>query len=407
MRRIAIVGAGQAGLQLALGLREYGHEVTLVSDRTAEEIRSGRVLSTQAMFGPALQIEREAGLHLWERQTPSVRAVRTTVIDPPGEAALAFTGWLDQAGQSVDQRVKVAGWLELLQERGGRVEYGTVDRAGLRRLADRHELTIVAAGRGELSGIFPRDEARSPFDRPQRTLSCVYLHGVQAPPAPAELHTRIVVVPGVGEAFLQPALTTSGTCTILLWEAVPGGPFDCWQDRPAPHDHLERSLRLLREYAPWEHALCAEAEPTDKTCTLYGAVTPVVRHPVARLEGGGEVLGMADAVALNDPVTGQGANNAARCAAGYLRAIDERGDAPFDAPWMHETFEAFWQHARHAAAFSAAMLGPLPGHLQRVLAAAAENEQVARRFAAVYADPSQGEWLLDPAVADAYLASVR
>lgn len=39
MRRIAIVGAGQAGLQLALGLRERGYDVTVVAARTPR--RSG------------------------------------------------------------------------------------------------------------------------------------------------------------------------------------------------------------------------------------------------------------------------------------------------------------------------------------------------------------------------------
>ena len=57
MPRVAIVGAGQSGLQLALGLLEAGFEVTLVSNRTAEEIASGRVLSSQCMFESALQTE--------------------------------------------------------------------------------------------------------------------------------------------------------------------------------------------------------------------------------------------------------------------------------------------------------------------------------------------------------------
>ena len=38
-RRIAVVGAGPAGTALALGLVRQGYDVTLVSDRTAEEIR--------------------------------------------------------------------------------------------------------------------------------------------------------------------------------------------------------------------------------------------------------------------------------------------------------------------------------------------------------------------------------
>jgi 2-polyprenyl-6-methoxyphenol hydroxylase-like FAD-dependent oxidoreductase len=59
MSRILIVGAGQSGLQLALGLQRAGHEVTVMSARTSEEIRGGRVMSTQCMFGQALDTERE------------------------------------------------------------------------------------------------------------------------------------------------------------------------------------------------------------------------------------------------------------------------------------------------------------------------------------------------------------
>ena len=39
MRRIAIVGAGQSGLQLGLGLLDTGYDVTMITNRTADEIR--------------------------------------------------------------------------------------------------------------------------------------------------------------------------------------------------------------------------------------------------------------------------------------------------------------------------------------------------------------------------------
>ncbi|MDT0447727.1 styrene monooxygenase/indole monooxygenase family protein [Streptomyces hesseae] len=377
-----------------------------MSARTAGEIRDGHVLSTQAMFGPAQTIEREAGLNLWDDRVPAVHSVRATMIDPPGTVSAAITGRLRHPQRSVDQRVKLSGWLELFERRGGRVEYRSLDRAGLGELARRHELTIVAAGRGGLSGLFPRDPARSPYDRPQRTLSCLYLRGVAAPPDPAETHVRILRAPDVGEILFQPALTTSGPCTILLWEAVPGGPFDCWQDRPSPHDNLRRSLGLLREFAPWEHELCEKAEPTDATATLYGAVDPVVRHPVARLDDGVSLLGMGDTVVVNDPVTGQGSNSAARCADVYRRAILARGERPFDDGWMRETFEEFWAYARHATAFTTAMLGPLSPHMARVLGAATVRAEVADRFAELYADPSEARWFLDPAEADAYLDAI-
>ncbi|MGH8431378.1 MAG: NAD(P)-binding domain-containing protein, partial [Solimonas sp.] len=46
MTRVAIIGAGQSGMQLALGLLGAGHEVTVVSNRTAQQIREGPVMSS-------------------------------------------------------------------------------------------------------------------------------------------------------------------------------------------------------------------------------------------------------------------------------------------------------------------------------------------------------------------------
>ena len=59
MKRIAIIGAGQSGLQLGLGLLAAGYEVTILSDRSADDVRQGRVLSSQCMFDTALQTERD------------------------------------------------------------------------------------------------------------------------------------------------------------------------------------------------------------------------------------------------------------------------------------------------------------------------------------------------------------
>jgi hypothetical protein len=59
------------------------------------------------------------------------------------------------------------------------------------------------------------------------------------------------------------------------------------------------------------------------------------------------------------------------------------------------------------AAYTNMMLGPLPDHVQRVLATAAGNQVVGDRFAHGYADPSDfQDWLMDPGKTDAYLSSV-
>ncbi len=49
-KRITIVGGGQSGLQLGIGLIDNGYEVEVVQNSTAEEIAAGRVLSSQCMF---------------------------------------------------------------------------------------------------------------------------------------------------------------------------------------------------------------------------------------------------------------------------------------------------------------------------------------------------------------------
>jgi F420-dependent NADP oxidoreductase-like protein len=75
MRKVAILGGGQSGLQLALGLLQNQYEVTVVSNRTPEKILSGRVSSSQFMFHDSLQNERDLGINgiLTGRVPPIVR----------------------------------------------------------------------------------------------------------------------------------------------------------------------------------------------------------------------------------------------------------------------------------------------------------------------------------------------
>jgi 2-polyprenyl-6-methoxyphenol hydroxylase-like FAD-dependent oxidoreductase len=70
MRKVAIIGGGQSGLQLALGLLQNQYEVTLVSNRTPEQILCGRVTSSQFMFHDSLQNERDLGVNFWEKKCP-------------------------------------------------------------------------------------------------------------------------------------------------------------------------------------------------------------------------------------------------------------------------------------------------------------------------------------------------
>jgi hypothetical protein len=408
MRKILIVGAGQAGLQLGLSLLEHQYDVTVMSARTPEEIRRGRVTSTQCMFHTALQYERDHQLNLWESEAPRVAGLGLSVAAPDNSRALDWLGILDHYAQSVDQRVKMAGWLELFEDRGGKAIYHGVVTSDLDPLSRYYDLVLIAAGKGELVQLFDRDPSRSPYNTVQRMLAVSYVHGAGRRPEHPDMDAvRFNVQPGVGELFVIPGYTFSGPCEIPFFEAIPGGPLDCWADRPGPAEHWSRMLELMRQYYPWEYERFKNAELTDPQATLTGGYAPVVRRPVGELPSGGIVLGMADVVVANDPITGQGSNNASKCAEFYLRSILKRGNEPFDRQWMEQTFENYWTDAEPVTVWTNAMLQPPPEHVMNLFGAAQSTPAIRNRFVNGFDDPSDfAHWFLDPQGAEEYLREV-
>ena len=89
-RRIAVVGAGPAGTALALGLVRQRYDVTLVSDRTAEEIRDGSVMSSQITFESALEAEAALGITPLLPTSPPIERMSYTTSRADGTTA-AFT----------------------------------------------------------------------------------------------------------------------------------------------------------------------------------------------------------------------------------------------------------------------------------------------------------------------------
>ena len=407
MARITIVGGGQSGLQLGIGLLQNGYDVSLVSDRTPDQIRDGRVTSSQCMFATALDYERALGIDFWDDTCPPVEGIALAVPHPeiPGAKAIDWGARLDRVAQSVDQRLKFPRFMEHFAAGGGDLVIETADLDDLERYARDSDLVVVAAGKGDITKLFERDAERSQFDQPMRALALTYVTGMT--PRPEFSAVCFNIVPGVGEYFVFPALTTTGGCEIMVFEGVPGGPMDCWGDVTTPEEHLAKSKWILETFMPWEAARCDDVELTDANGVLAGRFPPTVRKPVALLPSGRPVLGMADAVLLNDPITGQGSNNAAKGAAVYLQSIIERGEGPFDPAWMLETFETLWDYAEKVVGWTNALLLPPPPHVLDVLGAAGQLPPVASRFANGFDNPPDFyEWFMDPALADAYLAEV-
>lgn len=408
MRNIMIVGAGQSGLQLALSLQKRGYAVSVTSNRSADDIRAGKVLSSQCMFHDSLQHERDRGLNFWESECPTVDGISFVVPHPeiPGEKALSWSHRLDHYAQSVDQRVKVPGWINEFERRGGEILYKEASIEDMEQWTQTYDLVIVAAGKGAIAQMFERDAQRSPYDKPQRALALTYVHGMT--PRDEFSAVSFNLIPGVGEYFVFPALTTTGPCDIMVFEGVPGGPMDCWGDVQTPGQHLARSRQILQQYLPWEAQRCERVELTDSNGILTGRFAPTVRKLVGKLPSGRVVMGMADAVVLNDPITGQGSNNAAKFTHAVEIAIVGHADKAFDADFMNNTFESFWQsYGSHATNWTNAMLMPPPPHVMNVLGAASMNANVARRIVNGFNNPTDfTNFFMTPDKADQYLAEV-
>jgi hypothetical protein len=172
-----------------------------------------------------------------------------------------------------------------------------------------------------------------------------------------------------------------------------------------PAAHLARSQEILETFLPWEAERARGAALTDDNGVLTGRFAPTVRKPVGVLPSGRPVLGVADVVVLNDPITGQGSNSAAKCAATYLGAIVTHGEEPFDAAWMQQTFNRYWLYAQHVTAWTNALLAPPPAHVLELLGAAQQHPAIASRFVNGFDNPPDfAGWFMDPGKAAHYLA---
>lgn len=408
MRKITIVGGGQSGLQLGIGLLKNGHDVRIVQNRTADEIATGRVLSSQCMFHTAVQNERDLGIDFWADSCPPVEGISFAVPDPEGSGTkvIDWTGRLDNPAFSVDQRVKIPRWMEEFTSLGGQLVIAEAGLDELETYARQDDLVIVASGKGEIGRLFERDAEKSTFDKPMRALALTYVTGMT--PRPGHSAVCFNLIPGVGEYFVFPALTTTGPCEIMVFEGVPGGPMDCWQDVKTPEQHLAKSKEILDTFLPWEAERCRNIELTDENGRLTGRFPPTIRHPVATLPSGRKVLGIGDAVCLNDPITGQGSNNASKAAAIYLRRILDHGDRPFDAEWMQGTFDRFWDDAQWVVTWTNMLLMPPPPFVLELMGMAGAVPELAHRMANGFDDPRDFfPWFADPDAARSYMNELK
>ncbi|MFD7922621.1 styrene monooxygenase/indole monooxygenase family protein [Streptomyces sp. NPDC059740] len=402
MPDIGIVGAGVAGLHLGLLLRRHDLPVTLYSDRSPRQLAAGRLTATIAHHAPTLRREESLGVDFWPADEFGYTCHHHYVGGPQ---PLRFRGDFTRPSSAVDYRLYLPALADAYQERGGELRVGRLAADDLTVLADRHDLLVVAAGRGAFTSLFPRREADSPYREPQRRLCAGLYHGV----APAEPKgVTLSISPGHGELVEIPILSHAGHVTALLFESVPGGDLDVLSDLSHDADPALFLRTVLDRLATHHPDVFARIDPAGFRLTgpldlLQGSVVPTVRADHARLPNGRYALAVGDAHTVVDPIVGQGANSASHSAWVVGEAI--RDGLALDELFCREVAQRRADVVLGAARWSNLMVQPPPEHLLQLLAAMAGNQAAADEFTDNFGHPDR-QWriLATPERTHAFLA---
>jgi 2-polyprenyl-6-methoxyphenol hydroxylase-like FAD-dependent oxidoreductase len=405
MRRIAIIGAGQAGLHLGISLVDAGYAVTLFSDRTPEAIFNGKPMGMPILFPDSLQLEQR--LNFWDEEFSGSHLFRSEVIDPEGNLALTVSSPLEKPWQAVDQRLKFFMWMQEFVKIGGELVIRAMTLPDLEECAKNYDLVVVSAGRGSFSTLFERDAQKSKHDKPKRHISGTIATGLQGDPA--DLRTsKMTIIPEVGEIVQIPFYSKDKfSAHVIAFEAYPGGAMDQFTHIQNGQELLEMGKKVMQQFKPWYYEAVKDMQLVDEQAWINGAITPTVRQPIGRLPSGATVMGIGDAVLLHDPLTGQGANSATKMAHLVKQRIIEHGNQRFDESWMQRVFDEFWNYAQYTHAFTDCLLSP-PDYLLDIMVAMAENPEVTRDYLnGLNHPPSLSSWFFDAESAKEYLAQKK
>ena len=378
MKNIAIVGAGQSGLLLAIVLKKHGYNISLYNHETPESIINGNIRSSQAIFNTALDIERKYNLNFWDGICPNNSYLAFFLKShTQGISDIKWTGCLDKPFQSVDQRLKLFSWIKEYIRIGGRLFIESVNLSDLNTISENNDLTIIASGKGDLRNLFEIDNEKNQFKTPQRNLTLLYVKGM----APSENQgVKINIIPGIGEYFTLPGLSYNGICEMMLFEGIPGSDMSELSKIQSEDQILYNAKSILKKYVHQEYDRCTDIYLSDDKAYLSASITPTIRKPISLLSNGKYVLGIGDCIVLNDPISGQGANTAIRCVEVYLNEIINHHE-DFSNSWMQETFDKFWEFAQWPVTWGNMLLRKPEQHILSLLAHAQTSKNLANTIA--------------------------
>ncbi|MFD6517654.1 styrene monooxygenase/indole monooxygenase family protein [Rhodococcus sp. NPDC060176] len=401
---IGIVGTGIAGLHLALMLQQHGVPVTIYTDRTPEQVATGRLLNTVMHHHATRERDRELGAASWPL---AECGWWTRYHSVRGTSGVDYRGNFDLASVAVDYRLYLPHLEREFVSRGGEIQLKRLDVAELEQVSGQHDLMVVATGRGPVAEMFGLRKEYSPYSAPQRLCLAALVSGVDRPDVEG---VSINASRGEGELIEFPMLTAQGRATALLFENMPDSDLaqlvhQKYADDPGAFD--KRVLSALEQHYPrvFERVRLDKFGILSGDDILQGGVTPVVRNDYIRLDSGCYALAVGDCHAAVDPLMGQGAN-----AASYSALVT--GQAILDEIVYDEMFCRRVAASREEMVLGATLVTNMylefPEHLRTLQKASVRSQEVANRVAAAFADPRE-MWriIATPERVDAFVRSVE
>lgn len=388
-KRIAIVGAGAAGLHLGLYLRAHNVDVTIHTDRRPEDIATMPLLNTVAHHSVTIAREDELGVNHWPTADYGYYCHYHYFGGPQ---PIFFRGDFKAPSRAVDYRLYLPRLMQDFAERGGRIQYGETHAEDIAQIAGTADLVVVCTGKGALGRMFEHDAAHSPFDRPQRML-CVGLYtGV------AEEPTRSVtlsVSPGQGELIDIPTLTFGGMAHALLMENVPGGDMEILaklRHDDNPRLFLDTVLEKLEKHHPTVYRRVdrsAFALANGSRDLLQGGVTPTVRKSHVALGDDKFAVALGDVHAVVDPLCGQGANVASFAA--FVLGEEIVRQSVFDARFCEIVDARRCNRVLGAARWTNMFLQPPSPELMQLIGTMSQDRALCNEFTDNFNRP-EAQW---------------
>ena len=419
MNKLAIIGSGTSGMFIAHGAMQAGYDVTVYSDRTAEDwLHRSAPTGTAFIYDSNIQLEKQLGLEHWQDDAHHAHGILLDFQPTAGAPRLEVQGALESGrGAAIDIRMRVHRWMNDFEAAGGKIEYGDVTPEMLDEIARENDLVMLAAGKGEISRIVERDPDRSVYNKPQRNLCMVLAEGIDRIAGDRSDFTPVKFnfYADAGEYFWVPYTHKSGRHVwCVLWEAKAGGYLDKFGDVGSAQEAVDVSREVIKEFAPYEYEYIKDMQPLedDEFSWLKGRFPPTVRKAFGKTASGGLVVPVGDAAILFDPIGGQGGNCAQKNSWHWVQALQKAAASgtPFTEEWATEMWESFWaRHGRAAYTFNNILLEPLTDTGRTILQYAAQDRVFSDTafFGNFHSPTNFFPWFEDKAAAEAKIAQFQ